>query len=122
MEFLLDRSIHRPLINYENKFGQTPLIRACIIGNHIIVSALLKRKAKINQQNIFGKIALHYAVCVGSERCTQILLENGADPNLHDFKGISAFSAAEENGFPYIQKIMVRFCFFRGYFYFTISY
>ena len=107
MEFLLDRTVHRPLINYENKNGQTPLIRACLNDNHIIVSALLKRKAKINQQNIFGKIALHYAVCVGSEKCTQILLENGADPNLHDFKGISAFAEAEENGFAYIEKIMV---------------
>ena len=97
--FLLDRSVYRPSVNQENKFGVTALMRACAKGRPYVVQALLDRGADVNFINRFGQTCLHFAVEVGNTECIRILLERGVDVHKADQRGRTAFDIANDNGF-----------------------
>jgi hypothetical protein len=99
VSFLLDRPIHRPSVNQENKFGVTALMRACEKGRPYVVQALLDRGADANFINKFGQTALHFAVEVGNTECIRILLERGIDVHKIDKNGRTAYDIANEKGF-----------------------
>ena len=99
--YLLDRPVYRPNVNQENKFGVTPLMRACGVGRPHVAQALLDRGAEANYVNKFNESALHFAVRVGNTDCIRTMLERGIDVNLKDQNGKTAYDIACDNGFTY---------------------
>ena len=106
VEYLLDRGDYRPALDIENRHGQTPLIRACILNRRHALKALIDRQASVHYRNREGRTALHFAVMVGSADCVLQLLDAGADPTVEDHAGVSCYAQAEENQFEHILNIM----------------
>lgn len=78
--------------------GVDLLMEACR-DSHLEMARALIEVAKMNVSAIdaSGKTALHYAVIAGSEEITQLLLENGASPNVYAH-AISAFDLLDYFG------------------------
>jgi methionyl-tRNA formyltransferase len=72
-------------INFTDKMGWTPLIRATYAGNVALLQRLLRSGADPNKPNTNGTTPLMYA-CSGQEpdRVMKVLLEYGADPKKLD--------------------------------------
>ena len=80
--------------NAKSKAGLTPLMAAG--ETEPIILALIKRGARINDQDNIGRSALIFAIINSQAKKLEILLENGADPNLRDFRGRTPVQAAIE--------------------------
>jgi methionyl-tRNA formyltransferase len=72
-------------INFADKMGWTPLIRATYAGDVALLQRLLRSGADPNKPNTNGTTPLMYA-CSGQEpdRVMKVLLEYGADPKKLD--------------------------------------
>lgn len=72
-------------INFADKMGWTPLIRAAYVGDAALCQRLLGSGADPNKSNMNGTTPLMYA-CSGQEpdRVVKVLLEYGADPKKLD--------------------------------------
>eukprot|EP00644_Phytophthora_capsici_P010406 jgi/Phyca11/8649/fgenesh1_pm.PHYCAscaffold_30_\ len=72
--------------------GITPLMAACRSFQHVhsILVDLLGLEVDVNAQNTFGETALHFCARYGLYDCAKLLLQHGADPFIHDRKGVSA--------------------------------
>ena len=72
-------------INFADKMGWTPLIRAAYAGDAALCQRLLGSGADPNKSNMNGTTPLMYA-CSGQEpdRVVKVLLEYGADPKKLD--------------------------------------
>jgi hypothetical protein len=66
-----------------NTLGQTALMIAAEKGINAVVTWLVEQGVDINQQSKFSKMtALYYAVSNNREDTVELLLNNGADPNI----------------------------------------
>ncbi|MDQ6630172.1 MAG: ankyrin repeat domain-containing protein, partial [Verrucomicrobiota bacterium] len=69
-------------VNVKDNFNSTPLISAVLSKNLEMTKFLIDRKADLNAINKEGYAALHYAVRDGQSPLVQLLLQNGANPEL----------------------------------------
>lgn len=65
-------------VNLANRFDETPLMYAAIIGDIDFAKALIQRGAQVNR---LGWAPLHYAASRGQVKMVQFLLDHGAFPN-----------------------------------------
>jgi ankyrin repeat protein len=69
----------------KNKSGSTPLMSAVIWNHKKAVELLLARgNGQVNTVDIYGRTPLHYAAWLGLDDIGQILLDNGALPDIKD--------------------------------------
>ncbi len=78
--------------NAENKHKETALILAASNENLYIMKEILKKKeANVNAQDLLGNTALILAAISGDAEMCKTLLEAGANQNLVDKSGLSAY-------------------------------
>lgn len=82
-------------VNIENRYGETPLMYAAIIGDMELAKALIKRGAKVNR---LGWSPLHYAASKGQTDMVEYLLAQGALPNAPADDGSSPILVAVTSG------------------------
>lgn len=82
-------------VNVENRYGETPLMYAAIIGNLDLAKALVQRGAKVNR---LGWSPLHYAASKGNTDMVEYLLMQGALPNSPADDGNSPLIVAVTSG------------------------
>ena len=99
----------------KNKNGFTPLHMAAYMGYAKLVEHMIKQFFirsffyKIDvQDSRFGKTALHYAASRGKVNTLCILLENDADVNAEDFRGMTPIEYAIDNGHFDIHHILIQ--------------
>jgi hypothetical protein len=85
--------------NWPDAEGDVPLHAACVVGNPIIVQALLRHGALLDSIGSDGSTALHVAALQNASRCCEILLDAGCDPTIKDAQDRTALQIAQENGF-----------------------
>lgn len=102
---LLSKGANPSLVNA--KTGETVLHLAAFHRNVAVMKALLATDAKTvidTQDKNFGMTPLHIAVKRGSPEITELLLENGANPDLTDANGQTVlemgqfYKVQEQNG------------------------
>ncbi len=64
-----------PLVNYEDVYGQTPMLVACKMGIQRVVVGLLLRGANANYENKLGKTPLAVACEFGNSKAVAALVE-----------------------------------------------
>lgn len=74
--------------------------------HHESVMRMLKSKTDINAQNFQGCTALHWVSGAGSVPMIKFLLDNGADINVVDSSGRTAFDRAKETGDDCVIKLL----------------
>ncbi|XP_077887452.1 uncharacterized protein LOC144370512 [Ictidomys tridecemlineatus] len=92
IEHYLGRGYH---IDDTDQKNRTSLHYACAYGNPAVVALLVKRKCSVNLYDSDGNTPLmkvdvangFAAIQYEEEECAIILLENGANPNVHNNKG-----------------------------------
>ncbi|ETD71710.1 ankyrin [Pelistega indica] len=82
-------------VNLANKFDETPLMYAAIIGDIDFAKALIQRGAKVNR---LGWAPLHYAAANGKTKMVEFLLSQGAFPNAPSADGTSPIMMAVSSG------------------------
>lgn len=85
-------------INWRDKYGFSPLMLACGVGNINILNLLLKSGADLESQTNKQETALLLASKAGKYDVVKWLLDHGADINAEDKKGKSALDWAKANG------------------------
>lgn len=84
-------------VNAKDGAGNTPLITNAETSGHTqqpeIAKALIAAGAAVNTQNIYGETAL-FKASQESVELVQVLLANGADPNLNNRQGVSPAQVA----------------------------
>ena len=106
VEFLLDREVFRPSINYETETGLTALIHACSLDRFLVAQSLIERGASINYQNKFKRTAAHYASSIGSAQCIRLLIERGGDMFLPDEDGATAMDIAHSKNLAQVIQVI----------------
>jgi ankyrin repeat protein len=88
------------LVNSFSPDGFAPVALAAFFGHPEIVEALIEAGADVNAQarNAMKVAAIHAAVAARDLRSVEILLRNGADPNLEQQQGFTPMQAAVANG------------------------
>jgi uncharacterized protein len=86
-------------VNRFSADGFAPVALAAYFGHPDIVEVLLAAGAEVNAQaqNQMKVAAIHAAVSARDARCVDILLKNGADPNLPQQDGITPLHVAQMN-------------------------
>lgn len=80
---------------------------AALLGNTVILRALLDHGANINATTIDNKqTALMYAASAGKRDALELLLSRGADTKLVNMEGSSASILALQRGFPDLAKLL----------------
>lgn len=79
--------------NAKDRYGDTPLHRAGMVGDPAVVHALVSAGADVNARNNSGETPLHKA---GSAAAVMILVNAGADPNAADRGGWAPLDVAKE--------------------------
>jgi hypothetical protein len=70
---------------------QTPLHKACVERNKVLVQRLLRdNPLEVNARNENGRTPLHVAALTGSDEIVQLLLQCNADPRCRDNNGHTA--------------------------------
>ncbi len=78
-----------------NNEGLSQIHLAAMYGNIAIARRLLQEGVHVNSVDRLGKTALHYAAFRrGSEKILSLLISNGANPELKDHEGNTAFDYA----------------------------
>jgi len=72
----------RAKLDLRDKYDQTPLIDASYLNRISIVEQLVSAGCLLDLQDTFGESALHKVSWLGFPEIADILLENGANPNL----------------------------------------
>lgn len=83
-----------------NKTGWTPLHYAASGGQVPVIQQLLQAHAYIDAASPNGSTPLMMAAMYGSEEAVQLLLDEGADPNLRNQLGLSALDFAQRGQRP----------------------
>ena len=88
------------MINTFSPDGFTPLGLASYFGHYDLVKMLLSKGAEVNiySKNEMKVMPIHSAVSTDNLEIAQLLLENKADPNAIQMKGITPLHAAAHNG------------------------
>ncbi|KAF9891463.1 hypothetical protein FE257_003929 [Aspergillus nanangensis] len=80
--------------------GFTPLSWAAANGHIEVVRALLEtNKVNINSRDVGGGAPVSWAAAYGHAEVVDLLLESGADPNVVDIDGESAYEVAAHEGY-----------------------
>jgi len=87
------------LANFQEKLGgNTPLIRACVLGDIESATLLIKTSANVNIQAIKSQdSALHKAVMLGKLELLQLLVQSGANVNAKNKNLAPPLAAAFRN-------------------------
>jgi ankyrin repeat protein len=87
-------------VNHQNHIGDSPLhLASAYAGDYNAVQILIKNKAVINARNHRGKTPLHKAQY--HEEIVDLLLKNGANPNIADNDGNSPLFSLCGGSFAY---------------------
>ena len=121
---VLDTLLHRGAsVDFPDRWGTTPLMRAAIEGLPKPVRLLLERGALVSARDKLGGTALMYAAAgphphptpdaeqlAASVECMRALLQAGADPNAQDNEGETALhsACAETGGHPEAVRLLLR--------------
>lgn len=89
-----------------DKNGTTPLHWAAARGRKETAQALLAADAPVDPADKEGQTPLHLAVAAGQEVLVRLLLDHGANPNLRNHKGETAFTYAENHQRPEIGQML----------------
>jgi len=104
---------HKADPNTTNESDITPLVTAVNSGNLELVQKLIDKGADINAVNKDKKTYLMIALRdLKSELCypmVDLLLRNGADPNIADNKGRTARSIASSNNNAAVEELLIRY-------------
>lgn len=65
-------------ISIIDKYGNTPLHMACLLGNAVMVFMLIKQGSDLYSTNNFGDTPLHCAIISGNEGLMPMLINNGS--------------------------------------------
>ncbi len=84
-------------INQTNKVGDNALYWAVYSGSYDTVSCLLSRGADVAIMTA-KQYPIHLAAAQGRQDIVELLLENGADPNVEDRQWRKPVDVARENG------------------------
>ncbi|SFQ74427.1 ankyrin repeat domain-containing protein [Flavobacterium akiainvivens] len=84
---------NKDTLNAKNAMGFTPLILACYRGNTAVAEYLATRVNNINYSSASGT-ALASAAVKGETGLCEVLLKNGADPNIADANGVTPLTYA----------------------------
>jgi len=95
-------------INEINQHGFSPLILACYSENIEIVIFLIDNKVDLNFLSLEGT-ALMAATVKGNLKIVELLLENGANPDLTNEDGISALMYAIQFKNISIVKLLLKY-------------
>src|SRR5262249_14326196 len=68
-------------VKARKRFGDAPLIDACVLGKEKIAKVLIKLGADVNVTSPTRENPLHCAVQSGNEILVELLLKSGADPS-----------------------------------------
>lgn len=79
---LLDTVRKHKFVNAADNTGITPLIAAASSGNTAVAAWLLSNSARVNAKRPGGWTAAHEAAKRGNKGTLQLLLKNGADPEI----------------------------------------
>ena len=88
------------LVNAYAADGFQPLGLACFFGHYDIAEYLIKAGAQLNSpaRNELKAMPLHSAAAGRHERIVQLLLSQGAEPNVREQGGFTPLHAAAQNG------------------------
>jgi ankyrin repeat protein len=89
---------HGGNVNQPADYGLTPLHIAAKGNNTEIVRLLIEANAAPDSRDSIGNTPLITACKYGNSGAARLLIESNADTKLTDKNGISALSAAENNG------------------------
>ena len=86
--------------------GKTCLFLAAYEGNLKIAQALIDAKADVNATDMFGNNALREAIGMKRVKMIELLLKNGADPQLRNKDSDTMLDLAKKYGTPEIVTLM----------------
>ena len=97
------------LVNAYSDDGFQPLGLACSCGQYEMADFLIKAGASINSpsRNETNTTPLQTAVAAGHLKIVTLLLNNDADPNVHEQNGYTPLHTAAQNGFSEIIRILL---------------
>ena len=107
---IIDLLLHRSdmLVNEKGDDGLTALGIASLSTTPFCIKSLLCREdLEVDCADAEGWTPLHFAASEGLVNNVQILLENGADPNIEDVLGKTAVVRAIENGYTSSVQMMI---------------
>ena len=90
-----------------NRWGYSPLHRACRLGNYKKTKELLANGSKADATNCWSSTPLHYAVCAGHTRIAKLLCEYGADTNIKDMFGFTPLRHAIPTGLTELAELLL---------------
>jgi ankyrin repeat protein len=96
-------------VDAQDQYGTTALMYAAMKGQDEVVRELVEHKANLDLQSSQRYTALMYAVRDGHTKSVQILLQAGADPNVHgdyDTYEIPLTLAARAGYFPIVRALV----------------
>ncbi|KAI9986926.1 hypothetical protein PInf_025895 [Phytophthora infestans] len=107
-EYLLDRTMNRPLVDLESSRGLTALGTAAFFGTLKCAQALIERGARVNfAARLNGHTALMIAATNGKVEFVRYLLASkGVDVFLRDSSGKTASDYARTSGFTAIAGLL----------------
>lgn len=85
-------------VDSHGSYGDTPLMRASMMGYLDMVKLLFAKGADLNAVNEYGSTALLLSAAEGHTEVVRYLLENGADKNAINNNGDTALIQAAYNG------------------------
>ena len=90
-----------------DQLGETPLHKA-VRGGSLAVVRELAPISDVNATNSMGMSPLHWAALTGREDIAAVLLQYGADPNMHDnsLDGLTPATLAEAMGYDGLCAVM----------------
>jgi len=86
---------HGADVNARDVYGWTPVARASFEKRLDVVRALVTvEELDLNARDDQGATALHHAASVGASDIIELLLTSGADPDIKDYKELTALDRA----------------------------
>jgi ankyrin repeat protein len=100
---------HPELVNTYSSDGFTPLGLASYFGHYDIVKMLIAKGAEVNiySKNEMKVAPIHSAVSADELEIARLLLENHADPNAIQMKGVTPLHSAAKNGNLEMIKLLI---------------
>ena len=98
-------------IYYNQQNDVTPLITAVKYQNIKDCQLMIANyKSDIDKQNIHGETAVKIAADLNNIQITELLLANGANPNISDNKGWTPLLNATQHNNPELVKLLLKYC------------